>query len=92
MSQSEVSPKQPLKQACQTGWLDPDDEDDIRGKGNFVHREVKTAGRQTQSATQIQWENIWIEKNKKDMQIITKLLEGGHSRTGNVHADKWSLH
>ena len=50
MSPSEVLPKQPLKQACQAGWLDPEDGDDIRGKGNSVHPEVKTAGRQTQSA------------------------------------------
>lgn len=54
MSQSEVLPKQPLKQACQAAWLDPEDGDDIRGKGNSVHPEVKTAGRQTQSADQVQ--------------------------------------
>jgi len=65
MSQSEVLPKQPLKQACQAAWLDPEDGDDIRGKGNSVHPEVKTAGRQTQSADQVQWETIWIEKKKK---------------------------
>lgn len=59
-------------------------------EGNFVHPEVKTAGKQAQPATQVQREAISIGEGggRGIMQIITKLLERRHSRTGNVHADK----
>lgn len=91
MSQSEVLPKQPLKQACQAGWLDPETE------MTFVEREILSTQKWRQQADRPSQPLRYSEKpfelkKKKDMQIITKLLEGGHSRTGNVHADKWSLH